>query len=170
MRGEHLGKCFRLGCLEPEQARDLRAALAASEAAREKAEGERDELRLAILGGEDVPGVAATVSIEQCVDYLREERGRANDVAWAWDISRVRPLDEWHEDDGDVLWWHPGEAPHVGSPLDTGFGVPVSVGSSVFVAHVGGWPGYHQWWTPLQPIPYGATPAGLQALSENDNG
>ncbi|WP_200939851.1 hypothetical protein [Brevundimonas sp. Root1279] len=37
-------------------------------------EAERDALRLAILGGEDVPGVAATVSVEQCVKFLLEER------------------------------------------------------------------------------------------------
>ena len=31
-----------------------------------------------------------------------------------------RPLDEWHEDDGDVLWWTfpVREPPYVGSPLD----------------------------------------------------
>lgn len=49
-------------------------------------------------------------------------------------LAAPRPLDEWHEDYGDVLWWRFPivEPPYVGSPL-----------------HVGGWPGYHTHWTPI---------------------
>lgn len=45
----------------------------------------------------------------------------------------ARPLDQWHEDDGPVLWWSfpIEEAPYVGTPLDSD------------------WPGYHTHWTPL---------------------
>ena len=48
----------------------------------------------------------------------------------------TRPLEEWHEDYGDVLWWKfpVDEPPFVGSPLDE---------------H---WPAYHTHWTPI-PIP-----------------
>ena len=48
----------------------------------------------------------------------------------------ARPLEEWHEDYGDVLWWiFPiEEPPYVGSPLDMA------------------WPGYHTHWT-LIPMP-----------------
>ena len=44
-----------------------------------------------------------------------------------------RPLEEWGEDYGDVLWWtFPiEEPPYVGSPLDEK------------------WPGYHTHWTPI---------------------
>ncbi|MGX4583348.1 hypothetical protein [Paenibacillus chitinolyticus] len=44
-----------------------------------------------------------------------------------------RPIDEWHEDDGAVLWWaFPiEEPPFCGTPLDSD------------------WPGYHTHWTPL---------------------
>lgn len=44
-----------------------------------------------------------------------------------------RPLEEWGEDYGDVLWWaFPiEEPPYVGSPLDEN------------------WPGYHTHWTPI---------------------
>lgn len=42
----------------------------------ERQDAERDALRLAILGGEDVPGVAATVSVDQCIRFLTEERQR----------------------------------------------------------------------------------------------
>ena len=48
----------------------------------------------------------------------------------------TRPLEEWHEDYGDVLWWKfpIEEPPYVGSPLDMA------------------WPGYHTHWT-LIPMP-----------------
>lgn len=47
----------------------------------EAAEAERDKLRLAILGGEDAPGYADSVSIERTIAYLakgeREQTTRA---------------------------------------------------------------------------------------------
>lgn len=45
----------------------------------------------------------------------------------------ARPLEEWHEDYGDVLWWKfpIEEPPYVGSPLDED------------------WTGYHTHWTPI---------------------
>lgn len=72
---------------------------------------------------------------------------------------KVRTLDEWSEDDGDVVWWTLrdgewlGEPAYIGTPLDLGFGVPVSVGDNEFVATVGGWPGYHTHWTPHPDFP-----------------
>jgi hypothetical protein len=47
-----------------------------------------------------------------------------------------RPLAEWHEDLGPMLWWFfpIEEPPYVGGPLDTD------------------WPGYHTHWTPI-PVP-----------------
>ena len=43
----------------------------------------------------------------------------------------ARPIEEWNEDFGDVLWWKfpVEEPPYVGSPLDEK------------------WPGYHTHWT-----------------------
>ena len=51
-------------------------------------------------------------------------------------LRTARPLDDYHEDDGDVLWWtFPVQEPsHVGSP------------------NAGDWPGYHTHWSPL-PVP-----------------
>lgn len=53
----------------------------------------------------------------------------------------ARPIEEWHEDFGDVLWWKfpIEEPPYVGSPLDEK------------------WPGYHTHWTfiPLPQPPKG---------------
>lgn len=48
-----------------------------------------------------------------------------------WDTAR--PIEEWHEDIGPVLWWtFPiEELPYCGSPLDVD------------------WPGYHTHWTPF---------------------
>ena len=48
----------------------------------------------------------------------------------------ARPLEEWWETYGDVLWWKfpIEEPPYVGSPLDEN------------------WPGYHTHWTPI-PLP-----------------
>jgi hypothetical protein len=45
----------------------------------------------------------------------------------------ARPIDEWHEDYGDALWWTFPilESPYCGSPLDSA------------------WPDYHTHWTPL---------------------
>lgn len=72
--------------------------------------------------------------------------------------ERLFSLDEWTEHDGDVLWWKfpLSESPYVGSPLDTGRAVEVTIRDSVrdytYTQHFGGWPGYHTHWTRL-PVP-----------------
>lgn len=52
----------------------------------------------------------------------------------------ARPLEEWHDDCGPVLWWaFPiEEAPWAGSPGDSD------------------WPGYHTHWTPIRLPEQGA--------------
>lgn len=67
----------------------------------------------------------------------------------------ARPLSEWTEEDGDVLWWKfpVQEAPYVGSPLDLGRTIRVNIDGQQFFPTVGGWPGYHTHWTPLPEIP-----------------
>lgn len=66
-------------------------------------------------------------------DRQQYEKGYLDGKA---DAAEARPIDEWDEDMGDVLWWKfpIEEAPYVGSPLDAA------------------WPGYHTHWTPI-PIP-----------------
>lgn len=79
------------------------------------------------------------------------------------DFADLRPLADWHEDMGDMLWWvfdragNPTEAPYVGSPLCLGFTVETEIvcrsrthmdpqgkqRTLKFNRDVGGWPGYH---------------------------
>ena len=68
----------------------------------------------------------------------------AGHVAVPAEAVEARPLDEWHEDHGPVLWWRfpVDEEPYVGSPLDVE------------------WPCYHTHWTtilvPALPAPEGS--------------
>ena len=56
-------------------------------------------------------------------------------------VDGARPLDEWHEDDGPVVWWKlpVDESAWIGTPLDSD------------------WPGYHTHWTPHPAVPALAT-------------
>jgi hypothetical protein len=86
----------------------------------------------------------------------------------------ARPLDEWHEDMGPVIWWFfpMTEAPYVGSPLDCGAPVEVvtryyekcKVVEKLTRHNVGGWPGYHTHWTPMPQLP-----RQIEDPSEADN-
>lgn len=64
------------------------------------------------------------------------------------DAIRPRPVSDWHEDYGDVLWWvFPiNEPPYCGQPLDS---------------H---WPGYHTHWTPLI-VPYAPNASSVERMS-----
>lgn len=80
-------------------------------------------------------------------------------------MTVARPLAEWTEEDGDVLWWFfpMTEAPWIGSPLSCGHTVELWTRAApqnlmVMRGMVGGWPGYHTHWTPLPPIPTQASP------------
>lgn len=69
----------------------------------------------------------------------------------------ARPLSEWHEDMGPVLWWAwpITEAPYIGTPLDLPQRNTLSLNGreiAVFDTNVG-WPGYHTHWTPLPAVP-----------------
>lgn len=77
----------------------------------------------------------------------------------------ARPFNEWHEDHGDVLWWHFPivESPYVGSPLDLGraMKVVVQIGfeeHDLPITNTGGWPFSEDdearlFWTPLPAAP-----------------
>lgn len=69
---------------------------------------------------------------------------------------KSRPISEYHEDMGDVLWWKFPivEPPYVGSPLDLGETIEVaftdSVRTTTYNRKVGGWPGYHTHFTKIE--------------------
>lgn len=69
------------------------------------------------------------------VQFMLEQLDKAPTIE-ARPVVRVaaRPLEEWDEDYGDVLWWKfpIEEPPYVGSPLDCN------------------WSGYHTHWTPIE--------------------
>lgn len=67
--------------------------------------------------------------------YLRTVRAAL--AAQPAAVDGVRPLDDWHEDDGPVVWWKlPVDEPAwIGTPLDSD------------------WPGYHTHWTPHPAVP-----------------
>lgn len=84
------------------------------------------------------------------------------------DLVRARPLSDYHEDMGPVLWWKfpVVEPPYVGRPNDLGHEVLIVatahtvqhgenvpyMGDQQQRIHVGGWPGYHTHFTPI-PAP-----------------
>lgn len=79
----------------------------------------------------------------------------------------ARPLSEWHEEIGPVLWWKfpINEPPYVGTPLDLGETVEVTLRAygvdKLMRGMVGAWPGYHTHWTPI-PLPAEALPRASQ--------
>ena len=70
-------------------------------------------------------------------------------------IFKARPISEYHEDYGPVLWWKfpVDEPPYIGSPLDLGQTVEITVRAynvdKLMRCDVGGWPGYHTHFTKI---------------------
>lgn len=96
-------------------------------------------------------------NIEPGKGRLRYDKERRTIVA---EPVKARPLDEWHEDMGPVLWWSfpVDEPPYCGTPNDIGQTVEVhahTVHGNVKMMRfqVGGWPDYCTHWTPLPPTP-----------------
>lgn len=89
---------------------------------------------------------------------------------------KAKTLEEWSEEDGDVVWWAwdskneewLGEPAYIGTPLDLGQTVEVefrsNTGEFIHSHNVGGWPGYHTHWTPHPELPE----LPLQAIEHND--
>lgn len=92
---------------------------------------ELDYFRDCLLGPYRTYAVWSDISLAKLVARIDAERA-AREKAEAAPIAR--PLDEWHEDFGPVLWWKfpIEEPPYVGSPLDAD------------------WPDYHTHWTPIR--------------------
>jgi hypothetical protein len=96
-----------------------------------------------------------------------EERARQAERAIKA-LTTPRPIADYHEDLGDVLWWKfpITEPPYVGTPGDCGITVEAHTTTRVISqinqehdpephierVHLGGWPGYHTHFTAL-PTP-----------------
>lgn len=75
-------------------------------------------------------------------------------------VPQASPLAEWYEEIGPVLWWKfpIEEPPYCGTPNDLGYDVLAETTVATFRREesrsvnfmVGGWPGYHTHWTPIQ--------------------
>ena len=69
---------------------------------------------------------------------------------------KANKLEDWNEEIGSVLWWKfpIEEPPYIGTPLDYGQTVEVTIsyfdGGQTIRHFVGGWPGYHTHWTPIE--------------------
>lgn len=101
---------------------------------------------------ERAPHQAIQNDILEYLKWVQDEKARAdaaeqNRGTEKWDTAR--PIDEWHEDIGPVLWWtFPiEEPPYCGTPMD------------------GDWPGYHTHWTPFI-IPFTPAPAAPKEGSD----
>lgn len=71
------------------------------------------------------------------------------------ELLTVRPLSEWHEGHGAVLWWrYPiDEPPYVGGPNDLGYPIEIhTVPEEPKRFTVYGWPGYHTHWSPIPKV------------------
>jgi len=95
----------------------LRAAIAAAESAKRPREDPEPEIAF-------LRRVAD--ARQQIIDGMIAERCAKQDA------EMPRPLADWHEDDGAVVWWRflVDEPAWIGTPLDDD------------------WPGYHTHWTP----------------------
>jgi hypothetical protein len=96
-----------------------------------------------------------TKALIKKADWIGIPRQALIDILADVPEDELRPLSEWHEDIGAVLWWvlPISEPPYVGSPLDLGKIVARIVdGSKVLDVLAGGWPGYHTHWSPIPKV------------------
>lgn len=80
---------------------------------------------------EDFPGEVCNCDACRLAREVKERRA----------AERPRPLDEWHEDDGPVLWWRlpVDEPPWAGTPLDSDWQIGGDGPGGAWYTH----------WTPL---------------------
>lgn len=92
--------------------------------------GTERQLRLSVSDEKESTPVYEEVVFETILDMVdRLER----ELEEAREIGIPRPIEEWDEDYGDVLWWDlpVSEPPYYGTPLDSD------------------WPDYHTHWTQI---------------------
>lgn len=120
-----------------EQAAELACGILWMTAALSRTEKTVYKLLSEALGGDGSDGLCK--AIQRAID-AGYEADHPNGAEW-WagkeqaglNAKKARPLSDWKEEDGPVLWWRfpVEEPPYCGSPLHDS------------------WPGYHTHWTPL---------------------
>lgn len=112
------------------------------DAARAAAQADYERRILSALGV--LPRLRNNLSTLTAEPFAPQEAGTAT----------VRPLEEWHEDFGDVVWWTwqddtwLGEPSYIGTPNDSD------------------WPGYHTHWTPHPAFPPYPVAAAAEETSD----
>jgi hypothetical protein len=129
---------FRAGIEKAAEVADKHDAESAKAAKRYKDEGDE--------------GSYGTCLVER---LIAKEIARAIRALLLPESGDARPLDEWREDIGPVLWWKfpVDEPPYCGTPNDLGHTVELHTHDNADGPRVaartmiGGWPGYHTHWT-----------------------
>lgn len=64
-----------------------------------------------------IKDILETLFLEEDTDWLIQQAEKQQKA------NTPKPIEEWHEDDGDCLWWFFPivEAPYCGNPLDSNF-------------------------------------------------
>lgn len=107
----------------------------------ERLKNEREKILLTVFGGEDAPGYAASLGLEDVKRTMEWWHGVLRDQNRLFDalerLHTPRPAIEYHEDMGSVLWHHMPicEPPYVGSQLDED------------------WAAHADWYTHFTPLP-----------------
>lgn len=127
---------------------------------------------LAQLGAAAIAREGFPKGQESAGDYRLRLSRAALTAALSDQVVVPRPLSEWHEDMGAMLWWaFPiEEPPYCGTPNDLGRDAIIQFRTSSdqkehqlpsMRVNVGGWPGYHTHFTPiLLPVPPPSSTAG----------
>lgn len=126
-------------CVDPDAIIAIIETAARADAAEAREQRLKEDLRQAIAIWENMADFADPEDIVQRMISAIRDSLYPDTPAPTPEIT-ARPIEEWHEDMGCVIWWEfpISEPPHCGTPLDMD------------------WPGYHTHWTPIE-IP--ASPA-----------
>lgn len=142
------GPAHRTATLHADEANLLRSAMAELDRWR----GLGDAIRQIIGEVEGWPSHGnAPLAIAATIQLLQTSIASA---------TTPRPLSEWTEEDGNVLWWRfpIEEPPYCGSPQDLGYTVELhthdnSNGPRIASrCSIGGWPGGHTHWTRIPEV------------------
>lgn len=122
----------------------------------------REELEARVIAADPAYALLKELEAKEAEIARLSKQGVADEVSAVLEaycrLVEPRPLSEYHEEMGDVLWWKfpLSEAPYCGSPLDLGYSVEFEIRTNYNTETVsksfGGWPGYHTHWTPLPKV------------------